>query len=182
MLIVTAVKDEWDAVLSVDSGAKLGSSWEARPGEFGLEVRFRDFTTENGDLRIGVVQALGMGREQAVIAAGPLLGRHPQIRCLAMCGVCAGRRGDVSLGDVIIADRAWAYDAGKVKALIDEEGHRTERFQGDMELYRIFPPEWKQQAERFQIDPTALWLKIVLAVTRSRGTGCWRSSRRPRIR
>lgn len=160
VLIVTAVKDEWDAVLAVDTGAKLGSAWEKRPGTTGPEVHYRAFMTEGGgELRIAVVQAFGMGREQAVIAAAPLLERHPEIRCLAMCGVCAGRRGDVALGDVIIADRTWPYDAGKLKATVDEQGHRTECFQGDMDLYRIHPPEWKQRAERFQPDPAAPWIK-----------------------
>ena len=159
VLIVTAVKDEWDAVLAIETGAKPGSSWKTPPGAAGPEVFYRDFTTEGGGLRIGVVQAFGMGREQAVIAAAPLLAQHPEIRCLAMCGVCAGRRGDVALGDVIIADRAWPYDAGKLKVTVDEQGHRTERFQGDMALYRIHPPEWKQRADRFEVDPTAAWIQ-----------------------
>lgn len=159
VLIVTAVKDEWDAVLTVDSEAKPGSSWEVLSGMTDLEVRYRDFVVERGDLRFAIVQALGMGREHAVIAAAPLLARHSEIRCLAMCGVCAGRRDDVALGDVIIADRAWAYDAGKVKATLEADGARVERFQGDMELYRIHPPEWKQRAERFKIDPASMWIR-----------------------
>jgi nucleoside phosphorylase len=159
VLIVTAVKDEWDAVLAVDTGAKPEGSWKMRPGATGPEVFYRVFTTDAGFLRIGVVQAFGMGGEQALIAAVPLLERHPEIRCLAMCGVCAGRRGDVALGDVIIADKTWPYDAGKLQATVDEHGHRTERFQGDMDLYRIHPAEWKQRAERFQIDPMAPWIK-----------------------
>jgi nucleoside phosphorylase len=159
VLIVTAVKDEWDAVLAVDTGAKPGSAWEKRRGASGPEVAYRDFTTEGGALCVAVVQAFEMGREQAVIAAAPLLELHPEIRCVAMCGVCAGRRGDVALGDVIVADRTWPYDAGKIKAAVDEHGRRTERFQGDMDLYRIHPPEWKQRAERFQPDPAAPWIK-----------------------
>ncbi len=46
----------------------------------------------------------------------------------------------------------------KFQASIDEQGKRTERFQGDMDLYRIHPPEWKQRAERFQPDPAAPWM------------------------
>lgn len=159
VLVVTAVKDEWDAVLAVETGAKPGGGWKTRTGSIGPEVAYRDFTTEVGELRIAVVQAFGMGREQAVIAAAPLLERHPEIRCLAMCGVCAGRRGDVALGDVVIADRTWPYDSGKLKVTVDEQGQCTERLQGDMDLYRIHPPEWKQQAERFQPDPAAPWIK-----------------------
>ena len=60
-LIVTAVKDEWDAVLAVDTGADPASQWERRVGPTGLEVALRDFSTARGTLRIAVTQALGMG-------------------------------------------------------------------------------------------------------------------------
>jgi nucleoside phosphorylase len=159
VLIVTAVKEEWDAVLAVETGAKPGSSWRRYPEVAGPEVYCRDFVIEGGVLSIGVVQTFAMGREQAVIAAAPLLEKHREIRCLAMCGVCAGRRGETALGDVIIADRTWPYDAGKLKVVVDEQGRRTERFQGDMDLYRIHPPEWKHRAERFQVAPSAAWIK-----------------------
>jgi nucleoside phosphorylase len=33
--------------------------------------------------------------------------------CLAMCGVCAGNRSRVALGDVIVAETAYAYDEGR---------------------------------------------------------------------
>jgi nucleoside phosphorylase len=159
VLVVTAVKEEWDAVLEVDTGAEPGSAWQTQAESTGPDVSYRNFVTQTGVLRVAVIQSFGMGREQAVIAAAPLLERHPEVRCLAMCGVCAGRRGDVSLGDVIVADRTWPYDAGKVKVTVDDKGQRTERFQGDMDLYRIHPPEWKQRAERFQPDPDSAWIK-----------------------
>jgi nucleoside phosphorylase len=158
VLIVTAVPDEWDAVLAVDTGAAPGSAWEKDTAS-GQEVAYRDFTTDTGILRVAVVQALGMGREEAVMTATSLLERRPGIRCLAMCGVCAGRRGEVALGDVIIADRTWPYDQGKVKVSADDQGQLVERFQGDMDLHRIHPPEWKQQAERFKPDLAAPWIK-----------------------
>jgi tetratricopeptide (TPR) repeat protein len=158
VLIVTAVKDECDAVLKVNTGATPETEWEPWPACTCMELFVRSFETEKGLLRIGVTRAFGMGREQAVMAAAPLLGQYPSIRCLAMCGVCAGRRGDVNLGDVIIADRTWPYDAGKLIVMTDDQGRRIERFQGDMDLYRIHPSEWKQRAERFQPDSIAPWI------------------------
>lgn len=53
-----------------------------------------------------------MGRENAQAVASLLIQEHPA-RCLAMSGICAGRRDKVALGDVIFADRLWSYDAGK---------------------------------------------------------------------
>jgi len=60
-LIVTAVPDEYDAVLGVHTGAVPGSDWEKRTGSTGLEVAYRTFEAEGGVLRIAVTQALGMG-------------------------------------------------------------------------------------------------------------------------
>jgi nucleoside phosphorylase len=75
-----------------------------------------------------------------------------------MCGVCAARRGEVALGDVIIADRMWTYDTGKSKVEVGADGGRIEKERGDMEMYRLAPPAWKQDAERFAVDPGAAWL------------------------
>jgi hypothetical protein len=36
ILIVTAVADEWNALLAVDTGAKSGSTWEIHTGSTGL--------------------------------------------------------------------------------------------------------------------------------------------------
>ena len=147
VLIVTAVKEEWDAVLAVDTGADAGSTWEKLSASIRLEVRVRNFQVFGGALRIAVIQALGMGGVEAVSAAAPLLTDY-HIRCLAMCGVCAGRRGKVQLGDVIIADRMWTYDTGK---------QEEEQVKQDIDMYRIHPPEWKQRAERFVVGD-APWL------------------------
>lgn len=156
-LIVTAVEDEYEAVLAVETGAVAAGAWQRREGPTRLEVAFHEFTGERGVIRIAVTQALGMGGVNAIDAAARLIEAY-HVRCLAMCGVCAGRRGDVELGDVIIADRLWQYDAGKRKVAVDAEGRRTVREQSDIDMYKIQPPEWKQAAERFRIDEGAAWL------------------------
>ena len=43
VLIVTAVPEEYAAVLAVDTGAAPGSAWEARTASTGLELRVRPF-------------------------------------------------------------------------------------------------------------------------------------------
>ncbi len=156
MLIVTAIKLEYDAVLAVSTGALAGSEWEERPGPTKLKVAFRTFHARGGGtLRVAVTRALRMGGEHAVNAAAPLIDAY-DVRCVAMCGVCAGRRGDVSLGDVVIADHLWKYDAGKLK-VETVDGHRVKRVQGETITYGL-PVEWQQPAEDFEPDRTQAWL------------------------
>ena len=156
VLIVTAVPEEHQAVLDAGGGA---GAWTEHEGPMGLPVAFREIDAEGGgSLTVAVTQALGMGGPSAVIAAAAALKAY-EVRCLAMCGVCAGRRGDVALGDVIIADRVWQYGAGKRKAQT-VDGKRVVEEQEDIEMYRLHPPAWKQAAERFRIDPEAEWLAL----------------------
>jgi nucleoside phosphorylase len=151
VLIITAVKDEYDAARGVETGAWPGSTWTRETGPTGLEVALRAFRSKDGQpMRVALT-----GVATANVA-GALI-EHYKPRCLALCGVCAGRRGDVELGDVIVADRLWTYDTGKLEVEIDEHGNRHERVQGDMLTYLI-DPVWKQQAERFELDEAEGWL------------------------
>ncbi len=156
VLIVTAVPDEYAAVLEVGVGDGE-AGWTTREGSTGLTVAFRDFSVAGGALTIAVTQALGMGGANAVIASAELIKQH-DVRCLAMCGVCAGKRGDVALGDVIIADRMWQYGAGKRRAAT-VDGRRVVHEQEDIETYRLAPPAWKHAAERFKVGDAA-WLAL----------------------
>lgn len=54
--------------------------------------------------RMGMVPA-------AVLAANMIRTFAPRI--IAMTGICAGVRGQVSLGDVVVADPSWDYQSGK---------------------------------------------------------------------
>src|SRR5437867_3630717 len=74
VLIVTAVPEEYAAVLAVDTGALPGRAWEPRKASTGLEISVRPFEAAGGGLLwVAVTQALGMGGVEAVSAAGPLL-------------------------------------------------------------------------------------------------------------
>jgi nucleoside phosphorylase/tetratricopeptide (TPR) repeat protein len=156
VLIVTAVKLEYDEVLKVHTGAWEGSQWEERPGPTGFTVAFRTFKAANGaPLRVAVTRTLEVGGVAAASAAAPLVTAY-RPSCLAMCGVCAGRRGKVQLGDVIIADRLWSYDTGKL-TVEEVDGQRVERIQGDTITYNL-DPQWKQRAESFQPPADSSWL------------------------
>ncbi len=157
VLVVTVLADEYDAVLRVEEGALPGSHWEEQLTPQALKVAFRSFQTrEGGTLRIAVTQVPAMGVTATATAVSPLVHLY-QPTCLAMCGICAGRRGAVELGDVIIASRVWTYDTGKVIAGRDDSGQRVERLEGEVLSYNL-PASWLQQAASFRPPPDSPWL------------------------
>ncbi len=113
VVIITAIRLELDAVLKVDDGAVPGTVWELEAGPSGLPVAFRSFVG-GGErpLRVAVAVAPAMGATATVNTLLPLV-EALKPRCIAMCGVCAGRRSKTRLGDVIAADRLYYHDTGK---------------------------------------------------------------------
>jgi hypothetical protein len=81
----------------------------------------------------------------ATAAANTLVPFVEQLRprCIAMCGVCAGRRGKVGLGDVVAAERLYYHDAGK---------QLPEQMQQDLTVYKL-RDDWKAGLEG--MDPVA---------------------------
>lgn len=75
-----------------------------------------------------------------------------------MCGVCAGRRRDVNLGDVIVADRLWTYDTGSTVTEEDEHGCEVQRFKADPFTYNL-AALWKHRAEGFRPESMETWSK-----------------------
>jgi nucleoside phosphorylase len=81
-----------------------------------LPVAYRSFVVENGrPLRVAVAASPDMGAPAAMSTLLPLVEALAP-RCIAMCGVCAGRRGKVRLGDVVAAERLYYHDTGKQPA------------------------------------------------------------------
>ncbi len=159
-LIVTAVREEYDEVIAVQTGAWPGTTWEEDRPDGVHAVSFRTFLTAGGHpLRVAVTRATAMGGVASTNAAQPYIEKYKP-RCLAMCGFCAGRRGKVQLGDVLIADRVWQYDFGAVEVSYSADGDRTEHFQADITTYQI-PATWIHIAEKFHPDPaeSSEWLK-----------------------
>ncbi len=81
-----------------------------------------------------------MGERTAAIRGQQLLAELDPA-CLAMCGICAGYRGKVALGDVIVADRLFSYDEGKRVA---EPGEGAGRFH-DLRTFDL-QATWKMDA------------------------------------
>ena len=64
-----------------------------------------------------------------------------------MVGVCAGWREEAQLGDVIVAERLFRYDGGKLRAWT-EGTERLEAVFHDIRTYNL-DPRWRQRAEDF---------------------------------
>lgn len=121
-------------------------------------MAFRTYRTPSGTpIRVALTRAIEMRGVAAANAAWPLIQVYKP-RCLAMCGVCAGRRGDANLGDVIVGDVLYTYDTGAVVTEYDADGKRHERFKGEPSSYRL-DGRWKQRAESFVVAPDTGWLK-----------------------
>src|SRR5262249_17168272 len=96
-----------------------------------------------------------MGAMATATRAAPLIAELKPT-CLAMCGICAGKRGDVALGDVIVADRVYSFDHGKLIAT--EDGKGTSFFH-DIETYNL-ERSWRLDAAAFRRDLD--WAKPLL--------------------
>lgn len=143
VLIVTAIREERDAVKDVITGA-LGDSWSAEPApSTGLRVERRTFRAANGSkLRVALICAEDMGGTQTAGVAGPVvMALRP--RCLAMCGVLAGKPDDTEFGDVIFADQLLLHDSGK----------RTERAFEHATRPHTLDIRWLEKARDFAEDP-----------------------------
>lgn len=153
VLILCALPDEFRELLNVTEGI-LAPGWQQRRNSQGWTIAEATFVGHDG-AKFSVLGSFssGMGREIALATISNLLLEHPA-RCLAMTGICAGRRGKVTLGDVIFADRLYSYDAGKITV---ENG--ATRFEGDPLQFHL-PPVWKQRIDATATVPNLAWVGI----------------------
>lgn len=148
VLIVCALKDEFEQVLQIKDGID-STGWRERTlssGRLVADARFAG--KDDAIISIRVTWSSYMGREEASALVHSMLS-EADFKCIAMTGICAGRRGKISLGDVIFAERLWSYDAGK----LIKEGD-IEVFQGDILQYRP-DIEIVQRMQNLSVDLSA---------------------------
>lgn len=140
VLILCALQDEYHALLSVTTGL-TGQGWQERKTSSGWQIAEAQFLSDSGSPVLVIASFCAfMGKEQASATLAHLWSEVPA-RCIAMSGICAGRRGKVALGDVLIADRLYSYDAGKLTVV---DG--VSNFQGDP--IQVGPgPHWVQRMQ-----------------------------------
>jgi nucleoside phosphorylase len=106
--VVTALGSELDAVL------QLNYAWtDFRIAEDPTLYRFGRIQLHNGESRsIVAASALRKGMAaSAAIATKLVLNFAPSM--LAMTGICAGVKGKVNLGDVVVGSPTWDWGSGK---------------------------------------------------------------------
>lgn len=152
VLLICALKDEYEQIKCVTEGL-IQSEWLESTDSNGWIVADGKFKASfDTTLSIRAIWSPFMGREQSQAVASQLLQTN-SANCIAMSGICAGRRGKVSLGDTIFADRLWSYDIGKVTI---ENG--TSVFQGDMLQYRP-SSVWVQRMQAVKFEKDCDWLQ-----------------------
>jgi nucleoside phosphorylase len=114
VLIVTALKKEYEAARAVCLAGYAGNpgvaSWDERDRETPTPYLLGEYVLADGR-RFSV--ALARPTRMGGTATGPVVAslvERLKPNCLAMCGVCAGNPKDVALGDVVVAEMAYAYD------------------------------------------------------------------------
>lgn len=138
IVIVTALKDERDAVLSYKDG--LRGEWQALRSSKGINYHLATFETleeSPRELRVVVARPGQMGEQHTVSLATRLMDLSPSL--VAMSGICAGDRRHTRLGDVIVAERVFKFDHGKLKAWTDAANQRREDVFRDLTTYNLKP-------------------------------------------
>ncbi|WP_437840771.1 pentapeptide repeat-containing protein [Sorangium sp. So ce1153] len=178
-LVVTALQDELEAVLALGEGGRDG--WREARDPAGFPYYVRELPNDRGQpLRVAAAWSGRMGESAAAARAQGLI-EELDPGCLAMCGICAGRRGEVSLGDVIVADRVYSHDEGKRVA---PGGDGAAEFFHDIETYNLertwnmdaalFAREFERQAPLARERPPpaasqAWWLRHALYASQVEG-------------
>lgn len=138
VLIVTALYEELAALLELKLDGEGGTGWEKGGNQSPPRYFWREVPNERGErLRVAAAWTGYKGETAAAVTAMDLI-RELNPTYLAMCGICAGRRGEVFLGDVIVAERVFSYDHGKLVS--PNNGHSGDFFH-DITTYNLHQ-EW----------------------------------------
>lgn len=139
VLILTAVEDEFKVIYGLEP------EWTPKTDKSGYRYYVREMKNKDGqNITLGLALAADMG-EVNITNLATRLSNELKPDCLAMTGICAGWRKKVQLGDVIVANRVFNYDCGKLIAF--QNGTvREEQLFHDIRTYNL-NPLWKQSAQ-----------------------------------
>ncbi len=97
----------------LDQVLKLPWHWTSpRPIDDGIFVRDGYVECDGQKITVCATSAPRMGMVSSALTAASLIS-IVKPRLIAMCGICAGVRGKVKIGDVLFADPSWDFQSGK---------------------------------------------------------------------
>ena len=149
VLLVTALKDELDMVLESES------DWRYQRDGRGSFYHTRQVKGNKGnDFSVAVAHPTDLHGDFASDAAS-LLVTELRPRCFSMVGLCAGLRGRLGLGDVVIGERVFRYNTEKLKAFQEGKAEENDVFQ-NINTYNL-SPLWIRKIKNFPSD----WINTV---------------------
>jgi WD40 repeat protein/nucleoside phosphorylase len=115
VVVLTALQDELTALLELGEGGRDG--WEEKRDLSGFRYFRHTFPRKGGGVLTVAAAWIGaMGVDVDTALRGQKLVEELDPGCLAMCGICSGWRKKVALGDIVVADKLYTYDHGKLIA------------------------------------------------------------------
>ena len=157
ILIITALKDELNALKNCDN--QSGKSWQELKDSSNYSYYKTTFNHKNGtQLNIVAARPVEMGENYTNNLVTRLISELKP-RCLAMTGVCAGNKKKTFLGDVIVANRVFKFDYGKLVTHYESIGDKqifTEEIFHDIRTYNL-KRQWEFMIQEFPQD----WLNTI---------------------
>ncbi len=131
--IVCALAEEALAFLNVVEEHRHISWTQQIDPRYEYNYRLASIPNEKGEpLNIHVSWLSRYGSQEMLLHLDHVIEEY-QPRLAAMTGICAGDKRSVKLGDLVVAERTFTYDTGKM--MIDEEGQTVH--QSDTITYQI---------------------------------------------
>jgi nucleoside phosphorylase len=142
VLVICALISEFDAAREAATGHPGVTRWSPRDEDSDAPYLSGEYVTpDGGRIDVALARPTRMGGRSVAPLATALADRLSPL-CIAMSGVCAGNPAQTVLGDVVIADRVYEYDEGKIYA---------SAFVGDHQQYPL-DNRWLRAAQDFGRD------------------------------
>lgn len=149
--VVTAL-----AALELEAMLKLSWDWQELciNGDSSFYYRTKTIGREGKEWEIVIAAADNVGMPSTIPLAMKMI-QEFRPKYISMTGISAGKKGEVSIGDVIVADPCWDWGSGKYAV---EDGQRT--FKPDPRQIPL-SSELRQKFQKMKMDTKLV--KAVLA-------------------
>lgn len=115
--IITAVEVEFNAFFS------RGQKWDPKEIEGDVNLYYiREYENKAGKkLKVLLTSLPKMGMVPTADITHRIINQFEPY-CIIMSGICGGNKGEVKIGDIVIAEKAWDYGSGSMKPKEDGSG------------------------------------------------------------